>query len=575
MRFADYLPFIGDAKTYRKSNFKRDMIAALTVTVIALPQSMAYAIIAGVDPKYGLYAAILPVIISSLFGSSRFLIAGPTNAVSMVVYSTIASVMIGGMVISELPDADKMAAVFLLAFMTGVIQVIMGLGKLGNLINFVSHSVVIGFTAGAGFLIGFNQLKNLLGLNIKTYPHFTDMAAATFKGLGGINPYAFGIGLFAMLFIIFAKRISKRIPGMFLAIVSSGLIVAVFGLEDKVKTIGQISSSLPPLSTFSLSMDSIHALMMPAIALSILAIVEALSIAKSLANSSGDKIDGNQELIAQGLANIGAAFTSGIPGTGSFTRSAVNYKSGAATRFSGVMSGLFVLVTLLIFAPLARFIPTPSLAGALIVIAYSMVDKKGIAFAWRATKSDRVVLFVTIFSTVFLELESAIYIGVLLSMALYLNRASKPNVFEVIPREGDHRLVPLEESDVIPCPQVSIKQIEGSLFFASTSALENDLYNDQTTKVVILRMRNADMLDATGAHALERFIVSCHEKGIMVIFSGVRAGVLRVFERTGVINEIDRTNIVENTTDAIALALKKYVDRKECKNCKIRIYREC
>jgi len=574
MKLQKYLPFLQDAKEYTKEKFKKDFIAAITVAVIALPQSMAYAIIAGVSPKYGLYAAILPVIISSLLGSSRFLIAGPTNAISMVTYSTIASTMIGGIIINEMPAESKMAAVFLLSFLVGIIQVLMGIGKLGNLINFVSHSVVIGFTAGAGFLIGFNQLKNLLGLNTKSYPHFIDTALATFKNIGDTNFYALGIGLFAMLFIIVSKKFTPKLPGMFLAIVSSGAMVAIFNLMDKIKTVGDIPGSLPPLSLPAITPEAVHILIIPALALAILAIVEALSIAKSMANSSGDKIDGNQELIAQGLANISAAFTSGIPGTGSFTRSAVNFKSGAFTRFAGAFSGIIVLITLLILAPLAKYIPTPSLAGALMIIAYSMIDKKSIAFAWRSTNSDRIVLIATILATVFLELEAAIYIGVFLSMALYLNKASKPNIFEVVPRPGDRKLTPCSEVGAC-CQQISIKQIEGSLFFASINALEDDLYKDQNKKVVILRMRFVEILDATGAHALEKFILNCQEKNITIIFSGIRPNVMKVMEKSKIINKISSENIVIDSTKAIAMVISKHVDRQICVNCKNKIFKEC
>ena len=345
------IPFVETYREYNSKKFQADIMAALTVAIVALPQSMAYAMIAGVNPKYGLYAAIIPVIISSLLGSSRYLIAGPTNAISMVVASTMSSLMIGTMVADKLPEDQKMYLLFLLAFMMGAIQLIMGIAKFGSLINFVSHSVIIGFTAGAGVLIAFNQLKNLLGLSLTLSPHFVDAMIGTFEHVGQTNLYALGLGLFTISFILICKKFFPKVPGPFFSMILSAAIVAIFGLSaNGVKTIGEIPKNLPPFSMPDFNIDTIRILFMPALALSILGIVEALSIAKSIASSTGEKINGNQEFIAQGLANMAAAFTSAIPGTGSFTRSAVNFKSGAKTRFAGVFSGILVLITLLLFA---------------------------------------------------------------------------------------------------------------------------------------------------------------------------------------------------------------------------------
>lgn len=568
--------FVNDIKEYNLKKLQADIIGALTVAVIALPQSMAYALIAGVHPKYGLYAAIIPVVISSLLGSSRYLIAGPTNAVSMVVYSTIASTMVGGVAISQMPEELKMQMVFLLAFLSGLIQFAMGIARFGNLINFVSHSVIIGFTAGAGFLIGFNQLKNLLGLKIGSFPHFVETLTHLITNLQYTNFPSLFLGIYTIVFVILFKKYLQKWPGLFLAVVSSAIISALFGLDKYgVKFIGEIPRSLPPFSTFSFNFDNAHTLLMPALAVSILAIVEALSIAKSIANTSGEKIDGNREIVAQGITNMVSAFFSGIPGTGSFTRSAVNFKAGSATRFAGVFSGIFVLATLLLLAPYAKFIPMPSLAGILIVIAYSMVDKKGVKFAYKATKSDRAVLLITFLSTIFLELESAIYIGVILSVALFLNKVSRPDFYEVFPRREDRKLISSRENEDYLCPQLSIHQIEGAIFFASTNSLEKSLYDAQGKKVIILRMKYVRIIDATGAHSLEKFIKDCHDKNIRVIFSGMKDRVRKILEDSGAFDHIDKTNIVNDATEAINLAFVKYIDKEICKNCSARIFKEC
>jgi SulP family sulfate permease len=241
--------FFGDARQYSVSKFKGDIVAALTVAVVALPQTMAYAIIAGVHPKYGLYAAIIPVIISSLFGSSKFLIAGPTNAISMLIFSTISTLTIGGLAVSAMPEEQKMTIILFLAVLVGLIQIAMGLVKAGNLVNFISHSVIIGFTAGAGVLIAFNQLKNFFGLSISSSSHFTENVVNVFENLPHLNLASTVLGFFTIVFIVLARKISKRLPAPFVAMVISALVVWLFDLgEYGVKLIGAIPQSLPPLS---------------------------------------------------------------------------------------------------------------------------------------------------------------------------------------------------------------------------------------------------------------------------------------------------------------------------------------
>ena len=561
-------------KNYSFLKFRKDLVAGLTVAIVALPQSMAYAIIAGINPKYGLYAAIVPAIVSSLFGSSKYLIAGPTNAISMVVSSTLASTMIAGTLVQDFPQEQKMQILFLLAFMVGMIQVVMGIAKFGQLINFVSHSVVIGFTAGAGVLIAFNQLKNILGIKLPVTNEFIETLRLTFTHINETNLFALLLGLFTIIFILASRKISNKIPGALLAMALSALAVYFFRLEGYgVKLIGEIPRSLPPLSSFSLNLDLVKTLFPSALAIALLGIVEALSISKSIANASGEKIDGNQEFIGQGLSNISASFFSGFPGSGSFTRSAVNFAAGAATRFSGVFSGAIVLLTLLILAPLARYIPIASLAGILIVIAYSMVDKQSIVLSFKATKADRTVLIATVLATLFLELEFAVYIGVILSIALFLRKVSHAQAFRVTPRAEDHKLIKYVDGNPL-CSQISIYQIEGALFFGAIGELEEKLHEleDKTDKVIILRMKGIRLLDATGAHALIKFLEQCAKKKTRVILTGVLPDIKIVFERLSL---MEKLLIAKDTTEAIKLSCDKYIDKSACRICKAKMFKEC
>lgn len=571
------LPFVKTYQEYNLEKFQADIVAALTVAIVALPQSMAYAMIAGVNPKYGLYAAIVPVIVSSLFGSSRFLIAGPTNAISMVLASTMSSLMIGAVAADKLPEEQKIQLLFFLTFMMGLIQLLMGMAKFGSLLKFVSHSVIIGFTAGAGVLIAFNQLKNILGLNVSLSPHFVDAMIGTFEHIGQTNFYTLGVGLFTISFILITKKFFPKIPGPFLAMIFSAGIVAAFKLSvHGVKTIGEISGNLPPFSSPHFDVAVAKTLFMPALALAILGIVEALSIAKSIASSTGDKIDGNQEFIAQGLANMSAAFVSAIPGTGSFTRSAVNFKSGAKTRFAGVFSGILVLITLVLFAAYAKYIPNASLAGILIIIAYSMIDKRGLLLAYKATRSDRMVMIVTFILTIFLDLELAIYAGVFLSIALFVRKSTNSSIVRVVPRESDNKLFPYKLGGR-NCSQISIYQLEGELFFGSVGELEDQLAKLEEPKsaVVILRMKQVRIVDASGVHLIEDLLKDCRKNGNKLILTGVSGSVKSVLKKVDILKKIGEENIVDDTTQAVRLAVEKYVQKNVCKNCNAKIFKEC
>ncbi len=575
-----FIPIITDIRDYSLEKFKSDIVAAITVGIVAIPQSMAYAIIAGVQPKFGLYAAIFPAIVAAIFGASRYLAAGPTNAISMVVASSMGTAVIAGTIANTLPDEQKMAILFLLSFLVGVLQLMMGIFRFGSLINFVSHSVVVGFTAGAGVLIALNQLKNFLGINIGNHPHFIDSLKHTIIHASETNLYALSIGIFTVAFIIIAKKTSTKIPGALLAMIISAIFVVILDLENShnVVLIGSIPQSFPPLSSFSLTLDNINALFTSVIAVAILGIVEALSIAKSIASKTGEKVDGNQEFIAQGLANITAGFTSGIPGSGSFTRSAVNYSSGARSRFAVVFSGLFILFVLLIAAPLAQYIPIASLAGILMVIAYSMIDQHAFKMAFNATAADRIVLLTTMITTLFLHLDQAVYVGVALSIMLFIRKISHPQVFEVLPHNDTARRLLKIEPKQKKCPHISIFQVEGSLFFGAIAELEEKIsqhINHDSGEIFIIRLAHVHLIDATGVHAIESLMKETRSKNILILFVNLKPAVLRVFERTRMIDTIGQENLFNHTNEAIAYAVKKTHASGKCKNCVINCFKEC
>ncbi len=564
---------------YTLSLTRSDLQAALTVAAIALPQSMAYAVIAGVHPKYGLYTAIVPVIISSLLGSSKFLISGPTNAISMLVFSALSAVTIDGTWAIALPESERIAIVLAIALLAGGIQLAMSLARMGSLITFISHSVVIGFSAGAGVLIGLNQVRNWLGLSFRPSPHFVENIGQTIANLSAMHWPSFALGTGVLIFVLLMRRFAPRLPGPLLSIIVSAATVAALDLEsDGVRLIGNIPRSLPPLSWPRLDLQILDTLFMPSLAIAIIGLIEALSIAKSLADQSDEHIDGNREFMAQGISNISAAFFSGMPGSGSFTRSALNHEAGAQSKLAGALSGLLVLATVMLAAPFARFIPIPALAAILILIAISMIDVRAIKTTLLATRSDRRVMIITFLAALLLELASAVFVGVFLSIVLFLRRVSNPDVAQVVPREKDNRLA-LRESEGRHCPQATLFRMEGAFFFGAIEKLEavfSEAEGFPQSKVVILIIRHVHYVDATVAHALRRFVLNSKKAGVHVIIADPRSeAVLRTFLVSGVLASMEQDHLTSSTAEAIALAFERYIDPEICRSCPYHVFYEC
>ncbi len=563
------LPFVESLRSYSMQALRADMLAALTVAVVALPQSMAYAVIAGVHPRYGLYAAIVPVIVAALWGASRYLIAGPTNAIAMLLFATMAETVVNGVPLSALPEETRMAYVFGVAILAGLLQVVMGLARLGELVHFISHSVMVGFTAGAAVLIAVGQLKNLLGVSIGNAPTFLELVLSTVRHLPQTNPWALGTGLFAMAVALGIARVHRRLPAAFLAVAASG--VAAWALDlgaHGVKVVGAIPAGLPPFSLPPApDAQVMRDLFMPALAIALLGVVEALSIAKTLAGARGEQVDGSREFVAQGLANISAGFFSGIPGSGSFTRSAVNFVAGARTRFAGALSGVITLLAVLLLAPLAAYIPIAALAGILMIIAWGMIDKHGIALALKATRADRTVLLATFAATLLLDLEKAVFVGVLLSLVLFLRKVSHPLVSRMDTCDSPE----LQGLPAGPCcPNLAVYSIEGTLFFGAVDELEQRLYEyeDFGHRAVILHLRQVHWVDATGVHAFQQFLRKCQRRGVALVLSGVKPAVRAVFERSGLLPQLGADNMAETLSDALALCYRRYLKGAVCDACK-------
>ena len=572
LHVTDLAPFTSWIRGYRRSYIRADLFAGLTVAVVAVPQSMAYALIAGLPVQYGLYASIVPTIVGCLWGSSAHLITGPTTAVSLVVFSSL----------SPLATPESAAFVqlaFMLALMVGIVQIAMGLARVGALLNFVSHSVLLGFTAGAAVLIAFKQLPAMLGLQVEKSSFFPLHMFNVITHLDQIEPVTFLLGLFTIMVIVLVRKALPSLPGTLIAMVLVGLIVAGFDLDRSgVAVVGTIPRRLPPLTIPELSLFRQAGQLAPgALAIAILGLVEAVSIAKSIADRTRQRLNVNQEFIGQGLSNVAASMFSGYPGSGSFTRSAVNFRSGAKTPLSAVVSGVAVAVTILLAAPLAAKLPMSSLAGVLVVVAWDMVRKQEIARAVRTTRSDATVLVITFLSTLLLSIEFAVYVGVLLSIGLHLAATSHPRIHSVVPDLQTGKMVDSAYGET--CPQMEILHIDGSIFFGSATFVLDDLQrrlrNHPHTANLFIRMHRVNTIDASGMHVFEILLEEVSRRGGAIYFSGVDHKVFEVFKNSGFLKEIGETHIRGTTRKGIRQAMRESFCPAICASCDYVIFEEC
>ncbi|MCG6553963.1 MAG: SulP family inorganic anion transporter, partial [Candidatus Magnetominusculus sp. LBB02] len=398
------LPFMKWLPEVRQT-WKNDLFAGLTGAVLVLPQGVVFAMIAGMPPQYGLYSAMVPAIVAALYGSSRHLISGPTTAISIVIFGTLVGM-------AEPGSGHYIELAMLLTFITGMFQFALGLSRLGGLINFVSHSVVTGFTTGAALLIAASQLKHVFGLTFKNKPEFVENLHELVINMGHYNPRSVAVAAATLAAVILIHKVKPKWPGMLLAMFIGSIMTVALGWNHYgVSVVGALPASLPPFSAPHFSLESIHLLVTPALAIAMLGLMEAVSIARSIALHSGQRIDGNQEFIGQGLSNVIGSFFSSYACSGSFTRSGINFQSGAKTAAAGIFAAVFLSGILLLVAPYVAYLPMPSMAAVILVVAYKLVNFHHIRDILRVSRADASVMALTFLSALFLELEFAIYIG--------------------------------------------------------------------------------------------------------------------------------------------------------------------
>lgn len=560
-----YLPILSWGKTYNQLSLTNDLVAAVIVTIMLIPQSLAYAMLAGLPPQMGLYASILPITLYAIFGTSRALAVGPVAVVSLLTAASISRIAAPG-------SEEYIFAAITLAFLSGVFLLAMGIFRLGFMANFLSHPVISGFITASGIIIAASQLKNIFG--IEAHGHNLVQILSSMSGyLGEINWITATIGILTAAFLFWVRKgllpllrglgLPKRTAeiiaktGPVAAIVATTLLVWAFDLKSAgVKIVGAVPQGLPPLTVPGFSLELWTSLLSSAVLISVIGFVESISVAQTLAAKKRQRIDPDQELIGLGAANIGAAFTSGFPVTGGFSRSVVNYDAGADTPAAGAYTAVGLMFASLFLTPLIFFLPKATLAATIIVAVLSLVDFSILGKAWRYSKADFIAVAATMFITLVVGVEVGVITGVLVSILIHLYKSSRPHIATVgqVPNSEHFRNV--LRHDVITHPNILTVRVDESLYFANARFLEDHLFERVARRTelrdVILMCSAINAIDMSALESLEAINERLCDMGVSFHLSEIKGPVM---------DQLVDTDFLKHLTGEIFLSQKIAVDR--------------
>ncbi|HIF35969.1 MAG TPA: SulP family inorganic anion transporter [Candidatus Thioglobus sp.] len=575
IQLAKFFPFIVWFRLTTIETIKADFFAGLTGAIIVLPQSVAFATIAGMPPEYGLYTAMVVPIIAALFGSSFHLVSGPTTAISIVVFAAVSKY--------AAPGSEEFVALALtLTFLAGVYQLVFGLAKFGLLVNFVSHNVVIGFTAGAALLIVSSQIPYILGIHIPRGGSFINTWIDLYSGVGEFNIYLLIVGLGTLVSAIIIKLVRPKFPYLLIAMFVGGFLAFYLsGFTDSIKTVGVMPAYFPPLSSPNFSLNSLKSLAPEAFAIALLGLIEASSIGRSIATKSNQRINPSQEFIGQGTSNIVGSFFSGYASSGSFTRTAVNFESGARTPLSAILAALFLMVIVLLVGPLISYLPLAAMAGIILIVAYNLIDFQSIKKTFTYSKSESVIFTATFLSTLLFELEFAIYLGVLLSLMLFIAKTSVPEVhtlaFGSPPGEGNRKLQSIRKTPLVQCPQLKIIRIDMSIYFGSINHIQrqiSQIVDNQRIYHILIVASGVNFIDLAG---IEGLLIEHRRLKMLngsLYFVDVKSSTYEFMEKVNFVNEIGRENFFESKEESIRIVFDR-LDRSKCEKCQALVFKEC
>ena len=561
----DFFPLRKSLSGYQPGDFVGDLRAGLNVALLAFPQGMAYALIAGLPIEYGVYGSAIATMVAPIFAKSPLITMGPTNATSVMLLSAFASLGIVG--------ADMLGMVPLLIFLVGFFILLGAYFKVANLVQYISRSVITGYITAAAFLIISNQIPKSLGLELEGKgATFYESFTLTIQSIGTVDWSTLIVSLLTgVLFFVLNKRY-RTLPNVAICLILISALtewvvkpayLSVSGREAQILFLSGINAADWSFQAPDFSLRGIQTLASPALAIALLCLLEGISIGKSLAARTGARLDANQAMFSIGMANIGCAFFSGMPASGSLTRSSLSASSGGRTVLASYISGVVVFIGAFTLGPLTAYIPQATLAVLVVAIGLSLINKHAIRVVTVTTKSDAIVFGLTFATGLIMPLDAAIYIGVGTSIVLFLKKVAQPEMVEYTFKD-DGQLAQMDQSEQRSNPEVSIVHVEGELFFGAA-----DLFRDQmrriceepNLRIVVLKMRNAHHMDATAVMALDELLRYINEKGRYLILSEVKADMLRVLEKSGLFEKIEARNIFtdepSNPTLSTAKALKR------------------
>lgn len=568
------MPFLAWLPLINRDTFRADAFAGLTNAAIVLPQGIAFAAIAGLPPQYGLYTAMVTPVIAALFGSSLHLVSGPTTAISVVIFATLSEQFVPG-------SPEFIGAVFSITLLAGLFQLCLGLVNLGQLVSLVSHSVMVGFTAGAAILIFLSQLPGFIGKTLPRPDEIVEFGKELWHALPSLNPYVLSVSFTTLIVAIVIKKFRPMWPNYLMALVAGSVLAFVMNADvHGVVFVEAIESGVPPVAIPDMSFDVIRSLSQGAFALALIGLLEAVSIARAMSLQSHQSLNSNQEIIGQGLSNIGGSFFSAYMGSGSFTRSLLNFESGARTPLAAILAAFFLLVILLLVSPLIAFIPIPAMSGLIMLVAWKLIDLKEIRHILATSGSETAIFLITFLVVLLVDLEFAIYSGVIVSLSLFLRKTMRPGLPVNVPNaslQGRPFMSPIHWK-LPECPQAMFIRVQGPMYFGAVEYLEKEFRKLEQQrpgqKHLGLLVDGSVGIDLAGAEWLVEESRNRKKQGGGLYVVGRYPPLRRQMDQFQVIKLIGKENIFRRKRELLE-ALVPTLDPNICANCELRVFLEC
>jgi SulP family sulfate permease len=549
----NFLPLLSQLSDYGREELRGDLSAGLTVGVMLIPQGMAYALIAGLSPIYGLYASLVPLVVYALFGTSRQLAVGPVAMVSLLVAAAVAPIADGS---TQL----YVGLALLLSLMVGVLQFGLGAARFGFLVNFLSHPVLSGFTSAAALIIGLSQLKHLLGIDLPRSNFIHEILWAAGTRIGDVHPTTLLLGLGSILLLVGLRQWNRSIPGALVAVAVTTVAVWALGLAQQgVAIVGGVPSGLPSPSMPPLDWGYVQQLAPSAFAIGLVGFMESIAVAKVYASRHRYEVDANQELIGLGLANIAGAFFSAYPTTGGFSRTAVNDEAGAQTNLAAIFSAGIIALTLLFLTPLFYYLPKAVLAAIIMVAVAGLVDWEEARYLWRVDRRDFGLMALTFVATLALGIEQGILVGVIVSLIVVIYESSTPHtaIMGRLPDTETYRNLK-RNPEAMTRSHVVIVRMDADLYFANVSTFQDLLLdldvNDPALRAIVVDMYPVNQIDSTATHALHDVIETCRRNGVELYLAGVKGPVKDVLDVAGLSEELGEDRFFLEVHDAVEAA---------------------